>query len=140
VYSVLIAGALALAAPVPKELKKAGDETTVLGAWESVVADYSLKPGAAGAVFRFAAEGKGGVTPPPGMGNEISATYTIDPTANPKRFEWKLGGAGTASVATYELDGDTLKLAFGEAGKQPAAAAPAQGVSYYELKRVKADK
>ena len=71
--TALLLAAVTLAAPVPKEIKKGDNSTALQGKWESVTADYSLKPGATGAVFRFEAGGVGGVTPPPGMGAEISA-------------------------------------------------------------------
>lgn len=130
--------ALSLAAPVPKEIKKADDTTTLLGKWETVTADYSGKPGMTGAVFRFDADGAGGVTPPM-TPTEISAKYTLDSTSNPKRFEWALGSGGK-SIGTYELNGDVLKVAFGSNGKQPANAAPGADVSFYEMKRVKPEK
>ena len=125
------------AAPVPKAVKKADDATLILGRWESVTVQYDGRPGTAGAVFRFADDGKGGVVPP-GQKAEVPATFTLDPNDTPKRLEWALNGPAK-SVATYELDGDTLKLAFGAATRPPKAA-PGPGVSYYELKRVKEDK
>ena len=126
------------AAPVPKAAKKPDDATAVLGRWESVDARYNGQAGAAGAVFRFGPDGKGGVVPPNETA-EVPAVYALDPDDTPRRLVWTLSGSNR-SVATYKLDGDTLKLAFGPADSRPAQAAPGPTVSYYELKRVKGDK
>jgi len=130
--------AASLAAPVPKVAKKPDDAQALLGRWQSVEVKYDGRAGAVGAVFRFGADGRGGVVPPNGDA-EKAAEYTLDATAAPKRLVWGLNGS-KQSVATYELDGDTLKLAFGSSRVPPEKAAPGPDVSYYELKRLKDDK
>jgi uncharacterized protein (TIGR03067 family) len=44
------------------------------------------------------------------LGKAMEATYTLQPTANPKTFDFK--GPETAIQGIYELNGDTLKVCY----------------------------
>jgi uncharacterized protein (TIGR03067 family) len=52
------------------------------------------------------------------LGKAMEATYTLQPTANPKTFEFK--GPETAILGIYELQGDNLKVCCA-ATERPAA-------------------
>src|SRR5204862_189483 len=47
-------------------------------------------------------------------GKEIEGEYQLDPTAKPKRIEFKT--MGKAILGIYQLDGDELKLCFRDPG------------------------
>ena len=52
------------------------------------------------------------------LGKAMEATYSLQPTANPKTFDFK--GPETALQGIYDLQGDNLKVCFA-ATERPAA-------------------
>jgi uncharacterized protein (TIGR03067 family) len=121
--------ALLVAAPVPKDKEKPKDEDAILGTWKPDKFDNGGGPGgpAPGELdkmrFVFEKDGVLRVTGGPG-GEEMKGTFRLDPTAKVKALDLVVtepGGNGQVQtiLGVYELDGDTLKLCFGEGPKQP---------------------
>ncbi len=115
--SLLLLVTVTAAAPVPKAVKKKTDDATdLVGTWRAV-------NGARDESFQFTADGKMSAwSGKGGGGGSFPYTWTIDPTADPKTMNW--GNAGTPSrpqfECVYELDGDTLRIAYSTVGKRPA--------------------
>jgi hypothetical protein len=89
-----------LAAPVPKALKKTGDETRIVGEWE--------EPGGK-QVWIFHADGTAEAGDP--ANPKCTAVYKIDPTL--KHLDWSQDGGKLWYRGAYELDGETLKFCLG---------------------------
>ncbi len=112
----LFAG-MTTAAPVPKAVKKKTDDATdLVGTWRAV-------PGARDESFQFTADGKMAAwSGKGGHGGSFPYTWTIDPTTAPKTMNW--GDASTPPrpqfECVYELNGDTLRIAYSTVGKRPA--------------------
>lgn len=135
---VLIVAVPVVAAPVPKAVKKKVDSQTILGKWEGGLAG-TAKGG--GYVFRFADDGKCGITNIGPNGRENGAEYQLHPDKSPRQMTWWNGAERTEWRCVYELDGDTLKVVFVHQGTDiPPDAAPRAGVTVYELKRMADDK
>jgi uncharacterized protein (TIGR03067 family) len=72
----------------------------------------------------------------------VVGTYTIDPTASPKRMDFVAAAGpdkGKVQAMIYELDGDTLRIAYTAGGERPASfpTKPAEKEYVVVLKRVK---
>lgn len=134
---VLVVAVPAAAAPVPKAVKKKDDARAVLGKWQGGLAGQQ----GGGYVFRFGDDGKCGITSGGPNARESGATYELHPDKSPRQMTWWNGPERTEWRCVYELDGDTLKVAFVHAGTDiPPDAAPRAGVTVYELKRTADDK
>jgi uncharacterized protein (TIGR03067 family) len=130
----------AVAAPVPKAVKKKADAQAILGKWEGGLGG-AAKGG--GYVFRFGDDGTCGITHGGSNNQESGATYELHPDKSPRQMTWwnGVGPTQTEWRCVYELDGDTLKVVFVHQGTDiPADAAPRSGVTVYELKRLTSDK
>lgn len=125
--------ALLVAAPIPKDKEKVKDEDAILGSWKPEKFDNAGGTGgpAPGELdkmrFVFEKDNVIRVTGGPN-GEEMKGTFKLDPTAKVKAIDLTVTppagpGGGQAPVQTifgvYELDGDSLKLCFGEGPKQP---------------------
>lgn len=127
-----------VAAPVPKDFKKPDDQARLVGTWKARVL---LLHGKAQTeitthTFGFAADGKCHTLF--GQGQRSDWTYTLDPTATPKRMRWvRADNPGTTFDCVYELTEDTLKLGFIVDGKPAPAVAPGPTLTLYEMTRVK---
>jgi len=121
---------LAPAAPVPKALKKQDDKDAILGTW-------SPAPGRT-EWFEFKADGTlkawntGG-----SAATGVPYKWSIDPTATPKRMTWYSPGETKPSwECVYELDGDTLKICYVNAGRKvPAQATEESDGLFCDLRR-----
>lgn len=135
----LLAVPLVLAAPVPKEFRKAtGDAEALVGTWEYVESSIGGAPAAARndkTRFRFEAGGKCVLQFESGERKEVQCP--LDPSGTPKRFQW-IAPWGTFN-GSYELTGDVFRMAMSNtpAGAAPAAVAPGPDVVYSVLHRVK---
>ncbi len=121
--SLLVLPALAVAAPVPKALKKATDDRLILGRWALVSVDTGNGPEPpAEAVrkheFEFREDGTydfrdNGVV-------HGTSTYSIDASSNPKTLDrgWA-ESAKSKSFELYELDGDTLTTSSTNGWNEP---------------------
>jgi uncharacterized protein (TIGR03067 family) len=137
---VLIVAVPAVAAPVPKAVKKKADAHAILGKWQGGLARAG-QGNSTSHMFRFGDDGKCGITNTPGNGRENGAEYELHPEKSPRQMTWWNGTERTEWRCVYELDGDTLKVAFVHQGTDiPADAAPRAGVTVYELKRLTDDK
>lgn len=100
---LLACAAVAVAAPVPKAVKKKGDADLIVGEWVD-------SPGAQ-SVWLFREDGTAGVGDP--VNPACKAVYKIDPNQTPKHLDWSQDGGRTWYLGVYELDGDSLKISFG---------------------------
>ena len=128
---LLLAAPLALAAPVPKELKR-NDERNILGTWDMVV--HSHNGGQAGAQsvkWRLEPDGKAFIMNP----GDTAIGYKLHPEMSPKGFDWQW--PTSLHLGRYELDGDTLKVVItsGAATVRPGELKPGPDVIYCEFKR-----
>lgn len=132
---LLLAVGTLSAAPIPKELKKDGDEAKILGTWKP--ADHMT------AWFRFDADGKMRTWHVPEVGPPIDWTYTLDPKGTPKRVKLtRTNNDLTSYDCLYEIDGDKLTVAF-IVNKQagiPDKIGPHAGLQIYALVRNAAGK
>ncbi len=128
----LLASPLALAAPVPKELKRT-DATAILGTWQMVVQSNSGGPATPEAVkWRLESDGKAFIMNP----GDTAIGYKLHPGLSPKGFDWQW--PTSLHMGLYELDGDTLKVVItsGASTVRPTELKPATGVIYCEFKRI----
>jgi uncharacterized protein (TIGR03067 family) len=119
-FAALAWPTLLLAAPVPKDEKKAKDEDAIQGTWKADKFDNGGAPGGPppGELekIRFVFEKDGVFQLLGGPGVEtLKGTFKIDPTAKLKTIDMTItppgGGEKPETVlGLYELDGDTLKL------------------------------
>jgi uncharacterized protein (TIGR03067 family) len=124
--AALLAG-FAVAAPVPKAAKKKDDATQIVGTW---------KPAAdAGCWYQFNADGTMQTWHGLGKGSPLDWTWTLDPTATPKRMKLTRAVGSGVYDCIYELDGDGLKIAFVLGAKDPQKVEAAPGLQLYEQTR-----
>ncbi len=152
VAAVLLASvAVAVAAPVPKDLKK--KDVKIDGTWEVVewhshgtkvngtlamkwvidgqtLSIERTNPKLGGAIARPAGVSYTLVKPDGGAANALDYTINYTNGLNPSR----------AMPGVFELDGDSLKFCYTSAanGERPAKCEPAQGNIMYVFKRVDA--
>ncbi len=106
-FVLLVAAGGLVAAPVPKDFKKADDAKLIVGTWMGTGSDTVR--------FAFAADGtlrtwQG----QPGNGQSEWTWAVVDQNATPKkaRITRTTAPAGQAFDCVYELTGDTLKFAL----------------------------
>jgi len=129
---LLLACPLALAAPVPKELKRT-DAQAILGTWNMVKhSNNGAEPTPQNIKWRLEADGKASIMNP----GDTAIGYKLHPELSPKGFDWQW--PGSLYMGLYELDGDTLKVVItaGASTVRPTELKPAQGIIYCEFKRV----
>jgi uncharacterized protein (TIGR03067 family) len=125
-----------VAAPIPKEVKFASDAQRILGKWQS---EFLSRNGAdqqpdASSTFRFKADGKCGLRD----NDDPDSEFTLDTGSSPRRMKWLHGPQKTEWCCLYELDDDTLRIAFINSGTEiPAKLEPSQNATIYYLKRIK---
>lgn len=111
---------------MPKELNKKDDSAGIVGTWTQGTGITCW--------FQIAANDTLKTWHDPNRGFPSDWTYTLDPTASPKRL--KLTTTGQQSYdCIYELDGDTLKIAFILGAKDPKMVEAASGLQLYEQTR-----
>jgi uncharacterized protein (TIGR03067 family) len=118
-----------VAAPVPKAVKVKGDAERIVGTW--------APDGGKAEWYRFDADGtmSAWVADHPNAPNAY--TYTLDPTATPKRMTWTVKGEKAPYYhCVYELDGDRLKVVYVDSGKPwPAKVEAASGPYFIDQTR-----
>lgn len=128
--------AVACAAPVPKNLK-AADPTAIVGKWELTSATCGGQPyeSANGTKWTLAADGTAVRDRKEGV---ATAKYTLDPTADPKSFDWHTD-EGNTFVGAYSLTGDTFRVSLRLQGsKRPTSDTDtADGAYVFEFKRMR---
>ena len=83
--------------------------------------------------------GKDGVAGVGEKKNPQDCKYRIGPSKDPKQIEWSHNGGKTWFLGIYEVDGDSLKLAFGRGGvneRPESMDGKNLQFNYYKLKRV----
>ncbi len=136
---LLFATPLALAAPVPKELKRS-DEGAIVGTWRVVrYSAYNEERVLPVTLWRFDGAGKGQFS---NHQSRQDMTYTLIPTENaksPNGFDYRWDHFMMKGL--YRLDGDTLKIALNNDGGKVRAAelAPGPNTWYWEFERVPAE-
>jgi len=138
-FALLLVGfGSAAAAPVPKDFKKPNDQARLVGTWKTRVLHLNgqVQTEITTHTFGFAADGKCHTLY--GAGNRSDWTYTLDPTATPKRMKWVNDRGNSTFDCVYELTGDMLKLGFIGGGKPaPAKVEPGPDLTLYEMTREK---
>ena len=134
---ILLLAMPAAAAPVPKGIKK---NSTPDGTWKLVEFWSNGQKGTAqGMTSVWVLEGEAFY-----VGPKQKSSYwqlTIPDPNNPKVRRFTYGRTGTSSYpAAVEVDGDTLRFAYGSSGTVSVTEAkPAANVYYYEFTRVTGD-
>ena len=132
---LLVTTPLALAAPVPKELKKT-DAQAILGTWDMVSHSHNGGPAGPQTVkWRLEPEGKAFIMNP----SDTAIAFKLHPELTPKGFDWQW--PNSMHLGLYELDGDTLKVVItaGNSTERPTELKPGPNVIYCEFKRVGAE-
>jgi uncharacterized protein (TIGR03067 family) len=128
--------AVVCAAPVPKNLK-ANDLTAIVGKWELTKATYGGQPNESsnGTKWTLAADGTAVRDRKEGV---ATAKYALDPTADPKTFDWHTE-EGNEFLGAYSLTGDTFRVSLRLKGsKRPKSDADTDDGAYvYEFKRMR---
>jgi uncharacterized protein (TIGR03067 family) len=133
----LIAFALPLfAAPVPKALMKSDDATAIVGTWR--MKDHAMdgrRSESGDVCWRFEPDGK--LFCVHDCGTESDMGYSLDPTGDPKRMDWRPTNEAVSWPAIYKLDGDTLFVVtvMSADAPRPTEFAAAKGVYYTEFRR-----
>lgn len=99
----------AFAAPIPKTMKKSGDEIQIVGEW--------LEPPEKARIWWFKADGTAG-------GGDLKepkrkGLYKLDSTASPKTIDWSDDGGETWELGVYSLEGDELKVNIARDSNKP---------------------
>jgi uncharacterized protein (TIGR03067 family) len=132
--ALLLVPLLAVAAPVPKGVKRASDAESLQGRWVGVTFDNGLGPvpddlswfEVTGDVLSNRARNV----------NEFAAQkFNLDPTHTPRRLDIDVGG-GRFVRSIYQLDGDTLRWCMsGSWDTYPTEFKGGGGFHCYEFKR-----
>jgi uncharacterized protein (TIGR03067 family) len=135
--AVLLAGS-ALAAPVPKELRKPDDKVAILGKWEIARANVNGKEVAKyfpEHTMTFRRDGTVVFEYPNGDTPQV-LDWTLDPTETPKRFRCKMQRSEVSSSYRYAFREGRLVLAHTLGLKSvPDDLAPVPGISVVEYRR-----
>ncbi len=131
----------ALAAPVPKELRKPSDHVLILGTWEVVSRGHGgkLEPHRHGNLCEFS-EDKFVLSQ---MDHRLLiAGYKLfaGPARGPKQLDWTVGKLTCPGV--YSLEGDTLTIALTirPDAVRPTDVKPGEDLSFLVMKRKAAPK
>lgn len=141
--TAILVAALAPAAPVPKDAKKADDKDLLLGTWKTVTENGKDGSGVITHTWEFGKDdhlsqqygGNGGkLGPQEGVSNW---TWKLDTTVTPKKLTWvSTKDPLDKWESAYELDGDTLRVVIVYKGTPwPEKVAAGKGLYLYELKR-----
>jgi uncharacterized protein (TIGR03067 family) len=127
--AVVLIAAFAAAAPVPKAVKKRDDQDLILGRWKPVEGQTQW--------YQFNADGTLSTWyNPAGPPATPQYRFVLDPTASPKRITWVGATSGKAEwEGIYELNGDSLKVAYSPVPKVPEGFGPGQSQSSIEQTR-----
>jgi uncharacterized protein (TIGR03067 family) len=142
--SILAAGFLVAAAPAPDDAVKK-EMAKLEGTWSVTALTNDGKKGKDEDIRKIRVILKGdNYTAKVGDMVVEGGTWTIDPTRKPKSIDATATSGddkGKKSLGIYELDGDTLKMCFGPAGKdeRPKEFESKEG-SKYEMGVYKRDK
>jgi hypothetical protein len=117
------AASLAVAAPVPKSLRKQADVADIVGLWVKQPGD---KTG-----WYFNADGSAGLGDPVSRSG-CQAVYTVDLTQTPKHLNWSQDGGRSWYLAVYEIENDVLRINFGSGGSgaRPTQIGPNTGSQF----------
>ncbi len=141
---MLIALPAALAAPVPKELRKT-DLDSIVGMWTHSATcngGGQITP-ADGSHWKFDADGQATILRPKGGNAAGGIKFAIDPKTEPKSFDWICPWGEWYGV--YELKDDTFTIYLSGKKQAPDKGRNVQlksgpGIEMYSFKRSTADK
>lgn len=127
--TLLLAGSLAVSAPVPK-VKLPPDPERMLGAWEVYDDEKAIGTGST-TVWTFT-DGKM-------HSNNVDTDWAVklDTDQSPKHFDLTQVGGTTRYTDIYEFDGEWLRVAFTGVGERPAGFTPGRVVYVHVLLRAK---
>ena len=129
---LLLASPLALAAPVPKELRRSNAQA-ILGTWQLVVhSDRGQPPTPQSVKWRLEPDGKAFIMNP----GDIAISYKLHPHDSPKGFDWQW--PTSMHLGLYAIEGDTLKVVITSVDSKirPTELQAGPGVIYCEFARV----
>lgn len=138
VFALLVSVTALLAAPVPKEIRKAGK---LDGLWEIASIEVFGKPGGIPPRQRWKIE-NGTITveqivPNAAVRPRPAIAIKVDDAVTPKSLDYNTGGA-TPRPAIYEVDGDSLKIMMNLRGaERPKGMKSDDSTVLYVFKRVK---
>lgn len=125
----------ATAAPIPRELKMT-DAERLLGTWEATAAYWGTNEHATDVGMTWVLE-KDKATRTRTSGDSGTATWSIDPTGQPKCFDWTRS-EGAAFVGVYEIDGERLRVTLVEkSAGRPNEVGPIENGFYFVFQRKK---
>lgn len=115
--ALLLAGSLAVSAPVPKALtpKHPPDPERLQGAWDIDLSEHDGKPYQK-AVWTFDGEKMTSRS----ENGKSEWGVRLDPVQSPKRFDLVEPNGQYVYPGIYEFDGDKLKIAYSLGGDRPA--------------------
>ena len=132
---------ITIAAPIPKEVKFASDAQLILGTWQTEFISNGGKDKKpyVSMRFRFEADGKcGDYYLRPKDKYVPDSEFELDTSSNPRRMKWLYVTSKIEWRCLYELDGDTLIIAFINAGTElPPKIEPGPNTTIHYLKRIK---
>ena len=133
---LMLAVGLAVAAPVPKAVRKADDSALLEGRWESVSIDTGSGTRADTTWWLDITDGK--LSTGCGQSNGYAAcAFKLDQTASPKQLDIEVAN-GQFILTVYQLDGDTLTWCESSSTTNRATELQtAGGFNLFVFKRVK---
>lgn len=130
--AVLFVAGSALAAPVPKELKKEDDKTRILGTWVLARANVNgedLAKYEPDHAMTFSADGRSCFRYGKGGSEEPYDKFVVDTAASPRTVTWLKAAAPLINPRPYEFrDGKLVMATRAGGGKEPTSLEPGPGV------------
>jgi uncharacterized protein (TIGR03067 family) len=121
------------AAPLPKSLRAV---PALHGAWEITAAQSDGTPYPSGVGTKWTLEKDGTAVRDRVTQGRSTATFTFDPTADPKTFDWHTA-EGHTFLGVYELAGDRFRVCLRlESGGRPGTLADTTDTYLFEFKRL----
>jgi uncharacterized protein (TIGR03067 family) len=138
VLAVLLAVGSAVAAPVPKELKKEDDRTRLRGSWSTETANVSGQPWRDFSLHTLIFDGDNVLRAKYRTGlADATWTLKLDPEANPKRMSWvSADGKNDGYECAYAFVGEQLVVSIAHQKQNPPGSVqPGPVVTVYHFNR-----
>jgi uncharacterized protein (TIGR03067 family) len=130
---LLLVLAAAPAAPLPKSLKAV---PSLHGQWEITAAQSDGEPYPSGVGTKWTLAPDGNAVRDRRVGGVSTATFTFDPKAEPKTFDWHTA-EGSKFLGVYELTTDQFRVCLRvESGGRPTSLTDTDNTYLFEFKRL----